>query len=285
MLVAIAALPLTLGKCERSQTPQNSNCTNASTPLPPTRPPTEALWSQPLGGFRSNLPMMIIRTDGLSVASDFKIRADATVFSVDPVLGYATFESNSSRKERSIGIRIDASTAAWPKKKYLFETWDTSGRSKTVTFTSSIAGAAADLTGSNWQLDPMYLDESLVRAPFMFATASAMGIGTGAQLVEVFFVEGLVRSAPAELVLASDYLGVYMLSCAIDAKWMRARYPDPVPSASTDGFDYILSTVNDQDDPTPSDVYFSEPMVYTSGWRLRLDSPRRAPQFNAATRR
>lgn len=138
----------------------------------------------------SNLPIIIINTQGRAILDDPKIQADMGIIDngaernhvTDPVNGY----------EGKIGIEIRGSSSQmFPKKQYGIELWDDEGE-----------GIAASLLGmpeeEDWVLFAPYNDRSLMR--------DALAYVLGRQLSGYS-----PRTRYCEVVLNGKYQGVYVL--------------------------------------------------------------------------
>ncbi len=139
----------------------------------------------------SNLPIVIINTNGFAIADEPKITADMGIIHngvgvrnnlIDP-------QNNYNGK---IGIEVRGSSSQmFPKKQYSIELRDGLG-----------AGVAASLLGmpveEDWVLFAPYNDKSLMRDVLAYKLARDMG-------------RYAPRTRYCEVVLNGDYLGIYIL--------------------------------------------------------------------------
>ncbi|HEX9971796.1 MAG TPA: CotH kinase family protein [bacterium] len=139
----------------------------------------------------SNLPIIVIATQGQEIPDEPKIIADMKIiYNEAGVRNYLTNPPNHYYGK--IGIEIRGSTTKWfPKKQYAVETRDVQGNDSTV----SLLGLPAE---EDWVLDAPYSDKSLVRNAIIFYLANQMGRYAS-------------RTRFCELVLNGDYQGVYVL--------------------------------------------------------------------------
>ena len=91
-----------------------------------------------------------------------------------------------------------SSSAAWPKKNYSFETWDTTGNDLGV----SVLGFPAE---SDWVLYASYLDRTLLRDSLVYDLSNQYGqYGVRTRPVEVYL------NANGGPIDEADYVGVYI---------------------------------------------------------------------------
>ena len=139
----------------------------------------------------SNLPIVIINTNGQDITSDEKITADmGIIFNGEGVRNYLTNPYNNYNGKIGIEIR-GSSSQSFPKKQYAVETRDSLGEDLDV----SLLGFPEE---SDWILFAPYNDKSLMRDVLIYKLASDMGRYAS-------------RSKYCEVVLNNEYVGVYVL--------------------------------------------------------------------------
>ncbi|MFT7302416.1 MAG: hypothetical protein ACI8UZ_001253 [Akkermansiaceae bacterium] len=160
--------------------------------------------SPDLGGFTSNLPIVVVDSfgrdvDGVGNTSLF-FDAFSTFIGVDDatgrasVLGTPDFVGNS-------GIRVRGSSSAWlfPKKQYRFETRDPSGGDQDV----SLFGMPAD---SDFVLYAPWSDKTMMRNHIAYRQGEKMGdYSVRTHFFEMFF------NSSGGTVGMDDYQGIYVL--------------------------------------------------------------------------
>ncbi len=139
----------------------------------------------------SNLPIVVINTNGVSIPDEPKITAQMGIIdngpgvmnnSNDPFNGYDGF----------IGIEIRGqSTQMFPKKSYGFETRDSDGENLDV----SLLGMPEE---NDWVLYAPYTDKSMLRNVVTFDMGRKMG-------------HYCTRTVYCELILNNNYRGVYVM--------------------------------------------------------------------------
>lgn len=139
----------------------------------------------------SNLPIIVINTNGQEILDDVKITAEmGIIYNGEGVMNYFTDPFNNYNGK--IGIEIRGSTSQqFPKKQYAIETRDSTGNDLKV----SLLGFPKE---SDWVLFAPYNDKSLMRDVLSYRIASDMGRYAS-------------RSKFCEVVLNGDYVGVYVL--------------------------------------------------------------------------
>jgi hypothetical protein len=199
----------------------------------------------------SNLPLLVIHTDGVDIPDEPKIDAHLGIVDhgpgnrnslTDPFNGY----------DGRIGIELRGSSSlSFPKKNYGFETRRADGRNNNV----SLLGLPAE---NDWILHGPYSDKSLMRNVLSFHIGNAMG-----------------RYAPrtrwCEVFLNDGYLGVYVLMEKIKRDDNRVdianlRSDDISGDELTGG--YIFSI--DRDDDGPESGWYSP---YTDAVFYRYRDP------------
>ena len=139
----------------------------------------------------SNLPIVIINTNGQTILDDPKIRADFSIVYNGP--GVRNFLSDNPSFTSKVGIEIRGSSSqSFPKKSYGFETWDALNNAIDTT----ILGMPSE---SDWILNANYTDKTLCRNVLAYQTWISMGhYGT--------------RYRFCEVLINGEYLGIYILS-------------------------------------------------------------------------
>ncbi|MEO8231360.1 MAG: CotH kinase family protein, partial [Ignavibacteriota bacterium] len=139
----------------------------------------------------SNLPIVIINTNGQEIPNEYKITADmGIIYNGEGVRNNLIDPYNNYNGK--IGIEIRGSTSQWfPKKQYSVETRDLAGNDLDV----SLLGFPEE---SDWILFAPYNDKSLMRDVLAYKIANSMGRYAS-------------RSKYCEVVLNNEYVGVYVL--------------------------------------------------------------------------
>lgn len=139
----------------------------------------------------SNLPIVIINTNGQEIPNDEKITADmGVIFNGEGVRNYLSDPFNNYNGKIGIEIR-GSSSQQFPKKQYALETRDSLGEDLNV----SLLGFPEE---SDWILSAPYNDKSLMRDVLAYKLARDMGRYAS-------------RSKFCEVVLNNEYIGVYVL--------------------------------------------------------------------------
>lgn len=140
----------------------------------------------------SNLPIVIINTGSKTIVDDPKIVADLAI--VDNGTGKRNALTDTPTFTSKIGIELRGSSSqSFPKKPYGFELRDASGENSV---NASILGMPSE---SDWVLNAMYNDKSLIREPLTY--------DLNRQLSTYY----TPRFRLCEVVLNGSYNGVYML--------------------------------------------------------------------------
>jgi hypothetical protein len=139
----------------------------------------------------SNLPIVIINTNGKTIRNDVRIAADMGI-----IYNGSDARNNLSDTPNNYNGRINielrgSSSLMFPKKQYAFETQTATGENYNV----SLLGMPEE---NDWILNGPYSDKSLIRNVLEFEIARKMGHYAS-------------RAALCELVLNNDYRGVYVL--------------------------------------------------------------------------
>ncbi len=154
--------------------------------------PTPAWFVEPLSFESSNLPIISINTNGLSISDESRIVADMGI--IDNGTGSRNFINDSFNNYNgkiSIETRGESSQGLFPKKSYRIETQDVLGNNLNV----SLLGMPEE---NDWILYAPYTDKTLMRDVLTYKMGNDMG-----------------RYAPrtrfVELVLNGYYQGIYVL--------------------------------------------------------------------------
>lgn len=139
----------------------------------------------------SNLPIVIINTNGQTIVNEPKITADMRII-YNGEEKRNTISDTGSYYKGKIGIEIRGSSSQmFPKKQYGFETRDSSGGDVSVSFFGMPAEA-------DWILSAQYNDKSLMRDALTYSLSNAIGRYAS-------------RSRYCEVLINGEYRGVYML--------------------------------------------------------------------------
>lgn len=139
----------------------------------------------------SNLPIVVINTNGQIIPDDYKITADMGIIYNGPgVRNNLTDPFN--HYDGKIGIELRGSSSQmFPKKPYGLETRDTSGEDLDV----SLLGMPLE---ADWILNATYNDKTLMRDVMAYDIARATGRYAS-------------RTRYCELVLNGEYVGIYII--------------------------------------------------------------------------
>lgn len=141
---------------------------------------------------QSNLPIIVIETNGQSIPDEPKITVDMGIIYNGPgVINYLTDPFNDYDGIVGIEKRGSSSQLFFPKDQYAVETRDENGNNLNV----SLLGLPAE---NDWILHAPYSDKSLMRNLLTYKWANEMG-------------SYAPRTAFCEVVLNGDYQGVYIL--------------------------------------------------------------------------
>ena len=187
----------------------------------------------------SNLPLMMIETNGQTITSGSRIVADMGLldYSISGRRNYIDDPFNLYEGKISIRIR-GSSSQMFPKKNYSFETQDENGENRNV----PLLGMP---TENDWILHGPYSDKTLIRNVLSYHIASETG-----------------RYAPrtrwCELFINNQYQGLYVLTEKIkqDNNRVNIARLDPADISGdqlTGG--YIIQI--DRDDPEEGDGWYS----------------------------
>jgi hypothetical protein len=191
----------------------------------------------------SNLPIVVINTNGQEIPDEYKITADmGIIYNGEGVRNYLTDPFNNYNGK--IGIEIRGSTSQWfPKKQYAVETRDLAGNDLDV----SLLGFPEE---SDWILFAPYNDKSLMRDVLAYKIASNMDRYAS-------------WSKFCEVVLNDEYIGVYVLLEKVkrDANRVNIKKLEP-PDISGDALTggYIIKI--DKTDGENNDGWYSTYLPY-----------------------
>lgn len=200
----------------------------------------------------SNLPIVTIDTDTFPIPMEPKVRGDMKIYY--HANGSRNYLTDAPAYVGEIGIEIrGASSSAFPKKCYGFETWDSLGNE----IDTSLMGMPAE---SDWILYAGLNDKSLMRNAMACHFYNEMGRYAS-------------RTQHCELILNGQYWGVYLLMEKIK------RDPNRVDIAKVNPWDttgseltggYIIKMDNSSGEPgfyspPPFGIYFM--YHYPSGYK------------------
>lgn len=148
----------------------------------------------------SNLPIVIIDTDGSRIPNEPKVPARIKII-YDESGGRNSLDNPHIHFEGKIGIEVRGQTSQmFPKKQYGFEFQDDEGNDKDV----SIFGLPAE---SDWVLNGPYSDKTLMRNYLAFEFSNRIGrYASRTKFVEVFLNTNVDKTIKAQ-----HYVGVYLL--------------------------------------------------------------------------
>ncbi|MEJ5261140.1 MAG: CotH kinase family protein [Ignavibacterium sp.] len=139
----------------------------------------------------SNLPIVVINTNGQVIPDDYKITADmGIIYNGEGVRNYITDPFNHYNGKIGIELR-GSSSQQFPKKQYGVETRDSLGNDLAV----SLLGLPSE---TDWVFFAPYNDKTLMRDALSYKLARDMGRYAS-------------RSKYFELILNNEYMGVYVL--------------------------------------------------------------------------
>ncbi|MBC7885579.1 MAG: CotH kinase family protein [Saprospiraceae bacterium] len=140
---------------------------------------------------KSNLPIIIIKTNGAQIQDEPKIMAEMHIINNGPGLENKITDTPNDYNGK-IGIELRGSTSQWfPKKPYGFETWDDIGEDNDI----KLLGMPKE---SDWTLNATYNDKSLIRDGLSYILAGSI-------------MEYAPRVRYNELILNGQYQGIYLL--------------------------------------------------------------------------
>ncbi len=152
-----------------------------------------------LASFSSNLPIVVIDTQGQSLTTTFRPTAtvvmDIQADGRTSILGPIDYAGRGGLKKRG------RSTLGSPKPSYGFELWD----AENIDQDEPLLGMPAE---SDWVLyAPYSFDRVLINNALMFELSNRLG----RYAVRTRFVEMFVNTQGREQVVASDYVGLYIM--------------------------------------------------------------------------
>jgi len=158
----------------------------------------------------SNLPIVIIDTQGQTIPNEPKITADmGIIFNGSGIRNNVTDPFNNYNGKIGIEIR-GSSSQMFPKKQYAVETRDASGNNLNV----PILGMPAE---NDWILYAPYSDKSLMRNVLTYKLTNDLGWYAS-------------RTRWCELVINGDYKGIYVLMEKIKRDKNRVGIKKLLPS-------------------------------------------------------
>lgn len=139
----------------------------------------------------SNLPIVIINTNGQTIPNSYKITADMGIIYNGP--GERNYVTDSlNHYNGKIGIELRGSSSQqFPKKQFAVETRDSAGENLNI----FLLGLPAE---NDWILYAPYSDKSLIRNVLLYNLSNKIG-------------QYASRGRFCELVLNDEYRGVYVL--------------------------------------------------------------------------
>ncbi len=140
----------------------------------------------------SNLPIIVINTNGRTIKDQYRIFVDmGIIYNGEGNRNYITDTFNHYNGKINIEIRGSSSQYFFAKKQYAFETQDSSGNNLNISL--------LDMPAENdWILYGPYSDKSLMRNVLVYKLWNDMGRYTS-------------RTRFCELIINDDYLGAYVL--------------------------------------------------------------------------
>lgn len=164
----------------------------------------------------SNLPIVIINTNGQNILDSPKIMADMGIVDNGPGMRNHVSDPKNDYNGK-IGIEIRGNySASLPQKPYGFETWDVNGN----TIDASLLGMPAE---SDWVLVANYNDKSFARNVLPLHLFDTMGHYS-------------VRTRLVDVTLNGEYQGIYLLGEKIKRDSNRVNIPklDPTEISGVD---------------------------------------------------
>ncbi len=199
----------------------------------------------------SNLPIIVIDTQGQAISDEPKIGADmGIIYNGEGVRNSLSDPFNNYRGKIGIEIR-GSSSQMFPKKQYAVETRDTAGNDASV----SLLGLPEE---SDWVLSAPYNDKSLMRDVLIYRLARSVG-------------KYASRAKYCELVLNREYMGVYILLEKIKRNKNRVNISkltpaDTVGDALTGGYIIKVDKIEGQD----TQGWYSRFPPYLYAWQKTL---------------
>ena len=226
----------------------------------------------------SNLPLILISTNGQEIPDEPKIAADFTV--IDNGYGGTNHLTDVPAYTGTIGIEIRGSSSQmFPKKNYGFETWDAQYNS----IDTSLLGMPAE---SDWILNASFTDKTLMRNTLGYQTWMNLGhYATRYRYVEVFinnrykgvyiFSEKIKRDKDrvniAKLTntmnTGDKVTGGYIFKIDRGEGW-TSRFPAPANPSLNIYFQYEYPKLEDITDPQKQYI-----QAYVDTFEVMLNSP------------
>jgi hypothetical protein len=229
--------------------------------------------SNPMFEFESNLPIIVINTNGIPIPDEPKIAAHMGIIDNGPDVPN-NLDDPFTNYDGEIGIEIRGqSSQQFPKHSYGFETRDIAGEN----LDAELLGLPAE---NDWVLYAPYSDKSLLRNVMSFEMGRSMG-------------DYCTRSVFCELFVNDDYKGVYTLMEKIKQDSNRVDIatlnPDEILGDNLTGgyiikvdkidWDYVNGVDGWKSNPTPSypnamditfQYYYPEPDKIVSAQRTYI---------------
>ena len=159
-----------------------------------------------LASFDSNLPIILLDSQGYDFSNDSDPRTDYPIQGVcagifEGLDGARTTVTGLPHFIGRAGMNVrGASSKEWPKKQFKFETWDENDNDRDV----PLLGMPAD---SDWILQAPYFDKTLMRNHFVYHWWEQLGYySPRSRFVEVF-----LNPNANEAFSMAHYRGVYLL--------------------------------------------------------------------------
>lgn len=172
----------------------------------------EADATAPLAFYSSDLPIIIIDTDGQTIPDDPKIQASMKIIDNGP--GVRNYITDQPAFEGMIGIEVRGSSSQmFPKKSYGLETWENPGTS----IDTSLFGMPSE---SDWILNANYTDKSFLRNVMAYQVWQNMG-------------HYATRYRFCEVTLNGQYIGIYIFSEKIKRNSQRVDIAKLKPDQNT----------------------------------------------------
>ena len=196
----------------------------------------------------SNLPIIVINTNGQTIVDEPKIIADmGIVFNGEGNRNYVTDEFNDYNGKIGIEIR-GSSSQQFPKNSYAVETRDENDEDISV----SLLGLPEE---EDWVLYAPYSDKTLIRNALIYGLSNDMGVYAS-------------RTRFVEVVLNDEYLGVYVLMEKIKRDKNRIDIKKLEPDENS-GIDltggYIIKI--DKEDGAATQGWYSQFVPFTGAWQ------------------
>ena len=167
---------------------------------------------RPIAFKSTNLPIVMINTNGHEIIDDPKIMADFII--IDNGLGASNHPDDSPSFVGKIGIELRGSSSqTFPKKSYGLETWDDTGNS----IDTSLLGMPAE---SDWILNANYADKTLMHNAISYQLWMNMG-------------HYATRYRWVEVMLNGRYKGLYLFSEKIKRDKNRLNISKLEPSSTS----------------------------------------------------